>query len=212
MAPENRLYRASHLCSLGPRPQIMTALFTLLLREHFAAADNIESAVFRERLYKGGADADSTGILIEDATVWTPTRTQKRPAIIVKRNGWKHIKRLTFNSVAQTTQEGHKEYTKLWRGSHTIFCIAPHGAEAEELTREVYQFLMRFGPLFLRYFLLLMFELMEVGELHRLEESTTGYVVPITVAYGWSESWIIRRHIPALPDSRLEEIFRTYQQ
>jgi hypothetical protein len=149
--------------------------------------------------------------MIEDHTVWTPTRAGRRPAVIVKRNSWKHIKRLTFGSVAAQTEEGHTEYAKLWRGSHTLFCIAPEGAEAENLTTEVRNFMMRFGPVFRRYLQLLMFEMMEVGELHLLEEATLSYVVPITIAYGWNEAWIVRQHVPPLQDTRLQAIFDTYQ-
>ena len=51
-APENRMFRESNLCALGPQPQIMTGLFITELRKHYASADNVEHAVFRERLYK----------------------------------------------------------------------------------------------------------------------------------------------------------------
>lgn len=209
--PEDRIYQESHLCSLGPRPQIMTGLFLSLLRDHFASADNIEHAVFRERLFTRTSDTeDSTGILIEDATVWTPTRTQKRPAIIVKRNGWKHLKRLTLDSATGKTAEGHTTYVKLWRGSHTLFCLAPNGAEAEVLTAETYRFLMHFGPVFRQYFRLLQWELVDVGSLSNVEEAIKHYAVPITVAYGWDESWLIREHVPPLRDVRLSQIFETY--
>lgn len=210
--PEDRTFHESNLCSLGPRPQIMTGLFLLLLREHFASADNIEHGVFRERLYTGTSDTeDSTGILIEDATVWTPTRTQKRPAIVVKRNGWKHLKRLAFAGATGLDEEGHQTYVKLWRGSHTLFCLSPEGGEAEVLAAETYRFLMHFGPIFQQNFKLLQFELVDVGSLSQIEETSKGYAVPITVTYGWDEAWIIREHVPPLRDVRLSQIFETYQ-
>jgi len=187
----------------------MTALFLCLLRDHFASADNIANDVFRERLYVAG---DTTGILIEDATVWLPTRTEKRPAIVVNRNGWKHLKRLTLNGATGIDGDGHTHYAKLWRGSHTLFCIAPNGAEAEVLSTEIYRFLMHFGPVFQRSFKLLQFELVEIGPLSQLEEATKHYAVPITVAYGWCESWLIRKHEPTISDTRLADIFDTYRR
>jgi hypothetical protein len=185
----------------------MTGLFVELMRRHFADSDNIEHAVFRNRLY---TTADSTGILIEDATHWKPQNTQKRPGIVVKRNGWKHLKRLAFGNKTGVNEEGHTEYVTLWRGSHTLFCIAPEGAEAEILTAESYRFLMHFAQVFRRYFKLLMFEVMDVGPLSRVEEADKHYAVPITVAYGWAESWIVREHVPPLTDVRLSQIFETY--
>jgi hypothetical protein len=204
--PEDRTFHESSLCSLGPRPQIMTGLFVTLMRNHFADADNIEHAIFRSKLFVAGA---TTGVLIDDATVWTPDRTQKRPAIIVRRNKWMHLKRLTGFSTG-TTEDGFSEHVKLWRGSHTLFCMAPEGAEAEILAAESYRFLMHFGPIFRKYFKLLMFELLEVGALSQVAEVNNLYVVPITIGYGWDEKWHIRTHAPPLGDIRLSGIFTTY--
>lgn len=208
--PEDRTYKESNLCSLGPRPQIMTALFVTEMRKHFASADNIEHAVFRQRLFSQTTTGeDSTGILIEDATVWTPTRTEKRPAIVVRRNGWKHQKRLTTDNTG-VDEHGRTQHVKFWRGSHTLFCLAPEGAEAEILAAEAYRLLMHFGPRFRQYFKLLMFELVDVGPLSQVEEANKHYAVPITVAYAWDETWLIRQHVPPLRDVRLSQIFETY--
>lgn len=213
--PEDLTFRESNLCSLGPRPQIITGLFLTLLRRHFADADNIEHRVFRDRLYTQGtmlddtAD-DSTGILIEDATVWTPSRTGKRPSIIVKRNAWQQEKRFSFDSQATATEEGHPQYVKVWRGSHTLFCISKSGAETEILTAEAYRFLMHFSPIFRHYFNLLLFEVLEVGGLGQLDEATKRYVVPLTIGYGWSDSWTLIQHVPTIRDIRLSQIFETY--
>jgi len=212
MAIEDWTTKDSSLCSLGPRPQIMTGLFLTLLREHYASADNIEHAVFRERLYtEVSGSEDTTGVMIEDSTVWTPTRTENRPAIIVRRDGWQHLKRLTFDSSSGVDSSGRLHYAKLWRGSHTLFCISPSGAETEILTAETYRFLMHFGPVFRRSFGLHMFELLSVGPLSQVEEASKHYAVPITVAYGWDESWLIREHVPPLRDVRLSQIFETYR-
>jgi len=208
--PEDWTSHPNSLCAMGPQPQIMTGLFVALLREHYADANNIEHEVFRDRLYRRVPDPNATGILIEDSNVWTPGRTQKRPAIVVKRNAWEHMKRFTLDSLSGTSEDGWPQYTKLWRGSHTIFCISPEGGECETLVAETYRFLMHLGPVFRREFNLLKFELMQVGPLSMLEETSKHWTVPITVAYGWSETWIIRQHQPFTHDLRLSEIFNTY--
>jgi len=212
---EDRTFQESNLCSLGPRPQIMTGLFITELRKHFSSADNIEHDVFRERLFTqttatATTASDTTGILIEDATVWTPTRTQNRPAIVVKRNAWKHLKRLTMAN-SGVDSDGNTQHVKFWRGSHTMFCIAPNGGEAETLAAETYRFLMHWGPFMRKYFSLLLFELVDVGPVTIVKEASNHYAVPITVAYGWSEQWTIRKHVPPLEDLRLSQLFQTYR-
>ena len=204
---EDLTYHESNLCSLGPRPQIMTGLLLWLLREHYADADNIIHDVFRERLYVAG---DTTGILIEDSTVWTPTRAGKRPSIIIKRQGWKSIKRGTFDNASGSDIDGNIQHTKFVRGAHTVFCVAPEGAEVETLASETFQLLVHFGPIFREYFKLMAFDVMEMGAVSTLKEATDRYVVPINVGYGFEDSWIIRQHAPSLANVSLSTIFETY--
>jgi len=181
----------------------MTGLMRLLLTDHYRTPDNIEHEQFKRRLWKEGTD---TGILIEDASVWTPELSDKRPAVIIKRNNWRSIK-LGLDNLSGTTPEGFNEHTKFWRGSHTLFCIAKEGAEAEILAAETYRYLLHFGPIFRQYFDLMLFELMEVGGLNELEEASERYAVPLTVAYGWSETWILKLHAPRLKKLALSALF-----
>jgi len=206
--PEDWTSTPDTLCALGPTPQIMTSLFLTWLREHFSDSDNIEHAIFRDRLWD--SEACATRVMIEDATVWTPEMTQRRPALLVKRNSWEHTKRFTFDSQSGTTEDGRPTYTKLWRGSHTIFAVSPEGGECEILVAETYRFLMHFGPIFRQYFNLMKFELLQVGELSMIEETSKAYACPITVAYGWQENWAIRPWGPNITDLRLSQIFETY--
>ena len=202
--PEDRTDgQPNPLCSLGPRPIIMTGLMRILLTDHFSDASNIEHKLFRKRLWKKG---DDTGILIEDATVWTPGKTGSRPAVIIKRNTWKSQK-VSLNNFSGINSEGFDEHIKFWRGSHTLFCIAKEGAEAEILAAEVYRMLMHYAPVFREYFNLMLFELMDVGALGEIEEAHECYGVPITVMYGWSDNWVLRLQTPKLKRIGLSELF-----
>jgi hypothetical protein len=69
---------------------------------------------------------------------------------------------------------------------------------------------MHFGPVFRHYFGLLMFELLEVGALSMMEEEPDNFVVPITVGYGWAETWTVQENIAVIRDIRMSDIFRTY--
>jgi len=203
--PEDRtgIHKTNPLCSLGPRPIIITGMIRLLLTDHFSSAENVEHKLFRERLWKKG---DDTGILIEDATVWTPSKTGNRPAVIIKRNEWKSQK-AGLNNTEGTTSEGFDKHIKFWQGSHTLFCIAKEGAEAEILAAEVYRMMLHFGPVFREYFDLMLFDLAGVGALGEIEEAGERYGVPITVNYGWSEQWLLRMHAPKLKTIGAADLF-----
>ena len=204
MAAEDRLSFVSNLCSLGMRPLITAGLFRLMLIRHFADADNIEHPQLKGRIATFDAD---TGILIEDASVWTPEKTAKRPGIFIKRNRWECLKYGTLDSVKGIDSDGNREYMKLWKGSHTLFAISGESAEAEILGAEVYRFFLHFGPVFRQYLDLLAFDLAEVGEMHEIEEATEHFVIPITVGYGWSDSWVIREHTTEVKHIKLSELF-----
>jgi len=205
--PEDRIRLVSNLCSLGNRPIIMTSLMRLLLIDHFCRDDDLENAEFHERLFRYG---EETGILIEDATVWTPEKTQQRPAVIIKRNRWQCIKRGTLDSVKDVTAEGNTRHVKLWRGSHTLFCLAKEGAEAEILGDEVYRFFEHFGPVFRRYFGLLAFDLAYVDGPSEVEESSEHYAVPVTVGYGWDDTWLLYQRAPKIKKIKISEIYSPF--
>jgi hypothetical protein len=171
----------------------MTGLFRTLLIDHFSHEDNLEPP-YDAKLFTYDTD---TGILIEDALVWRPVLTEKRPAVIIKRNEWNSIK-AGIGNVSGVTAEGHKQYTKFWKGSHTIFCIAREGAEVEKLCAEVYRYMLHFGQIYRHYLDLLMFELLHVGPVGRVEEMKDHYMVPVSVGYAWAETWILRNTAPAI--------------
>jgi hypothetical protein len=201
--PEDRTEQYSNLCSLGPRPLFMTGILRTLLTTHFSDASNLEDQSLIGKLWS--ADACSN-ILIEDATVFTPGNTQTRPAVIIKRNTWKSRK-LGINNLNCTTPDGFNQYTKLMVGSHTLFCMAQNGAEAEILCAEVYRYYQHFGPIFREEFGLHMFEVMEAGGLNEIEEASEVYAAPVTIGYAWEDSWILKQHTPKLKTVEFSALF-----
>jgi len=199
-----------NFCSWGPRPLTMDGVFVELLQQHFESANNIEHEELQTRIFSKTASLNN--ILIEESTVWTPKETQRRPAVIVHQNGWKCIKRGTFDNVSGNTEEGFTRHTKYWRGSHTLFPIAKEGAEAKILAAEVYRYFNYFGPKFRRWFGLMMFELMGVGAPARIEEWDEHWTLPITIAYGWADEWILKPDDPVIATIRLSDIFSIWPQ
>lgn len=189
--------RVSQLCDQGNRLLITTGLLRLWLVGHFQQA-NLEDQdqTIQKMLWSPQA---TSGILIESITRWRPEMTEKRPGVIIKRNGWKRLRLGIADRMMGTVEStGQEVYGNFWQGSHTLFCIAGNGAEAEKLATEVFRELNQFGPKFRLAVDLMRFEVTEVGELLLLEEGRQNFVVPIVVAYVSSEAWRVNQETPLL--------------
>lgn len=194
--------KVSNLCSLLPRPLILTGLFRELLIRHFAKAEYIETPELAHLLWQEG---EQTGILVESIHRWTPELTEKRPAIIVKRNAYTN-QRMGIGDKLDgpgSDLQGNTHYTTFWVGSHTLFCIGGSGAQAELLGTEVYRELHQFHPLIRKTALLHRLQVTEVGAIAELEEATENFVVPVTVGYVFEDRWVIRQESPTLRNVRL---------
>ena len=186
----------SAICSLLPRALILTGVFRDTLVHHFAAPEYIEEPDLRQLIWQEG---ERTGIIVESVHRWRPELTEKRPAVIIKRNAYQN-QRFAIGDRHQLTR-GHRgdlSYATWWVGSHTLFCMGGSGAQAELLATEVQRELTEFGPLLQRTLWLHRFQLMGVGEVSELEESTQHFVVPVNVGYAFQETWTLRQQAPTL--------------
>jgi hypothetical protein len=188
--------RVSSWCSIAPRPHLMTGFFREWFINHFSKAENIEAKELRGKLWKA---IPSTDLVVESITQWRPDLTQKRLAIIIKRNDWQ-IQRVGIDDRLQGSDNinGTVEYSTLISGSHTLFCLAGKGTEAEILAAEVYREMIQFGPVIRQEMGLQRFMVVSVGALFELEESKENYGVPVTVSYVTSESWQLVPQAPVL--------------
>jgi hypothetical protein len=201
---ENRVERVSSLCSYGMRPHVMTGFLRQLLIGHFSDPQNIEDPKVRRHVKElgGWKETDSGlnpgGILIESITRWTPNTADKRPAVLIKRNGWQWSSRVVGDRAETNYYTGEVSYSGFWEGSHTLFCLSQSGAETEFLATEVVKFLILFSPLIREQMNFFKFYVSEVGGVGEVQEVTQGYAVPITVAYVAEESWSIQPLAPRL--------------
>lgn len=184
-------------CTLGPRPIVMTGLLRMWLIRHFSSADNVEDQAQTIRKLVWQTNIKNAGIVIESITRWTKELTEKRPAVMIKRNGWKRIKLGIGDRMQGTSdQDAQTAYGNAWQGSHTLFCIAGSGAEAEVLCAEVYREINQFAQQVRAAADLLRIEVTEVGEVAELEEAKQNFFVPVVVGYGFMEQWRIRQEVP----------------
>lgn len=194
--PEIRIEKASSVCSLGMRPLLMTGFLRQVLMEHFAEKDHIEDRSLHDYLWTSDAGSD---ILVESITRWNPEQAGARPALIIKRNGWRVERRGIDNRLMGFgSMDGSDAYTTFMSGSHTIFCLSLAGGECEKLAAEVYRHLVSFSSYIRRELDLHRFAVTEVGPLSELEESEEHYAVPISIAYTHEESWTVIPHAPKL--------------
>lgn len=179
----------------------MTGFFRDILVRHFTRQEGIEDLDLRHLLWR--AD-ERTNILIESIWRWRPQLTEKRPAILIKRNTCRNVQKGLDNFVG-VSRTGHEEFTTFWVGSHTLFCLGETGAIAEILSTEVQRELTQFGPLIRKTLDLNKFDVQEVGAIGELEEATENCVVPVTVGWAYEESWQLVKQ--ALPLRRISLAF-----
>jgi hypothetical protein len=176
----------------------MTGLVVQLLRQHFSDGHNIGEPSLRGTLWR---TTNPTGIVIESSTKWDPSKGGQLPAIVVKRNDYA-FQRFGINDQLMggygDDNSGAEWYTTFVIGSHTIFCLATEGAEAEVLGAETYFELLDFGPLFRRNFCLHRWVVQGVGAVHYLAEAAGAYFVPVTISYAFEQVWKLRPDAPLL--------------
>lgn len=173
------------------RPQLMTGIFRDILTRHFLSADTIEEPALRELVWQPG---ERTAIVIESAHRWRPELSEGRPAVIIKRNAYSNLRMGIGDRHmgGQLNRSGAETHTTFWLGSHTLFCLAKTGAQAELLGTEVQRELTQFGPVLQASLGLMRFAVTEVGEVAELEEAAGSSVVPVNCGYAYHEAWQLR--------------------
>ncbi len=196
MPPQIETNLLSNWCAIAPRPHLMTGFLREWFKYHFSNPDFIESKDLRGKLW---SRLDSSKILIESITQYKPDLVEKRPAIIVKRNDWQ-VQRAGIDDRLQggVSLTGERYYSTFLTGSHTLFCIAGHGTEAEILGAEVYREMLQFGPVIRQELDLMKFVMVGCGAMFELDEARENYAVPVTVSYAAEERWLLQPHAPTL--------------
>jgi hypothetical protein len=190
------------LCGSVYRYNQLTGIMLTWLSQHFSKTERILESGLKERVWD--PDFELSKIQILPVEEWKPQTTDQRPSILVKRNEQKFIRfgidnRLMGGSGPFATRRIH---VAALQGSHTVFCIAGEGGEAEQLAAEVSQELMKFAPIVREWLAMLRVELVSVGKLSKLEESSENFVVTVDIAYAYDQQW----ELTALDEPMIKEI------
>lgn len=194
--PQPAFDTGNNLNALGIMPHLITGFLRDWLTNRFSDPNNIANDKFRGLIWKANPP---TNILIESITRWKPETTETRPAIIIKRGNWTS-QRLVLNDYSgpDNTFLGSQSYGRLMIGSHTLFCIANTGIQAEVLAGEVFKDLNTYGLVIANILNLIKFEAVELGQLFQVEEGKENYAAPIVVQYTGQEVWTIAQQGPIL--------------
>jgi hypothetical protein len=196
---------ASNYCSLAAKPLLLTGFFRDILSQHFADPDRIyEPHLVRMIWSKNRA---TSKILVETLHKWQPQTTGQRPAIVIKRNGYKS-RRICITGQYQGNHlrnGGGSDHVQAWAGSHTLFCIGATGGQAELLANEVQRHLVSFAHIYAGMLGFLRFSVMSIGEVRRVEESREHFVVPVSVSYMYTQSWAVQEAAPLLRKITIEQ-------
>ena len=187
---------ASVVCRSGWRAWWITGMLRDVLVRHFAQALTIEDPDLRHLIWRPD---ERSRILVESYFRARPSMLGKRPAVLIKRNARQRLK-MTIGNRAGIDERGQELFTTWWVGSHTVFCLHGSGASVEMLADEVQRELTQFGPKILQYLGLHQFDVLQVDEIHEIEESKEHFMVPITVGWAFEERWALE-----------EESLKTYK-
>lgn len=170
-------------------PFQITRLIVQWLRQHYVPG-NIQQPAIQDNTW---LPTDDTKILIESYTKWKPQLTEKRPGLIVKRHQVQALQDGIGNRMmGGAGAEGLKDYRSVRLvGSHSVFCVAGEGGEAEVLAAETYRELMKFAPKMTERLGLIRTVLSSIGEISLLEEATENFAIPVTIAYAFWDTWRI---------------------
>lgn len=194
--PQLDVTQYNSICSVGWRPHLLTGFLLEWLRHHFSDAGQIEDVDLVNTLWK--AD-NTTNILIESITHWKPELTEKRLAVIAKRNDISN-RRLGIDDrmMGLVGPKNSVAYATYFEGAHTLFCIGKQGTEVEKLAAEVYRELAEFGPTVRQVLNLHKFMVQSIGAIFKIEEAKDSFAIPVNVMYAFEEAWSITPRAPIL--------------
>ena len=181
-------YELKAFCDLGMQAELLTGIFINILRNKFAKADYLLNPTLRSLLWKQNPP---TGILVESSGLWDPTKTEGRPAVIVKRNSYRNY-RLGIGDRIGSDAQGDERFTSFWVGSHTLFCLRDGELPSALLGGEVRDSLMAMGPVIRKDLNLRLYQVQEYGATARIagcKHVTFG--TPVTIGIAYEHSWTV---------------------
>jgi len=147
-------------------------------------SNNIEDSFYWD------IDPDKTELIIIPSFSESFENIQKRPAIIVKRNGINYEK-VAIDDQAEKYEDTIKFMVKA-NGSVTCVCVCKTAAQVELLAEKVSNLLIAFKKCIREDFNFIAFEVMNLGEVGILKEAKESFSIPITTSIIFEEKWTLK--------------------
>ena len=138
-------------------------------------------------------DPATSTLVIESVTRFNEAETERRPAILVKRNScsYERIGLTSGQVMGNTSLDGTRQHSRFVTGSHSIFTLSTQPKESELLAMEVSEQLGHFNQEIRRAMCLFRFDVADVSATSRLREAKHLFATAITVGYVGQESYIV---------------------
>ena len=194
----------SSLDNQGLRPLVVTGALKTILINHFSDENSIQDPDLKHAIWD--ILPNRSKINIDSVYRWNPDEAERGLGIYIKRNSMKKST-LYMADLFGATKENDREFSGIWIGSHTLFCVGANPAQAEILGTEVLQELEQFSPVIRDTLRMVRFRVAEIGALGQLDRRDKRYVVPITVSWAYGVSWVLRQQARPLDKLDVSLIF-----
>jgi len=187
----------SALCTSGVPALVLTGVMLQILRQKFCDPDEIEIASLQDKIWT--PSLETSKILIDPAYRWNPVEAMNRPSIMVRRHPIRS-QQLGINNqyMGAPQDDGAESYEDMEMTGHLLFCIGRTGAEAELLGTEVWKHFKHFGPILRKDLKLARFQVMELSEVGKVEESKTHFATAVSCFSAFFERWDLILESPIL--------------
>lgn len=184
-----------YLCSQGWSPVLMTGYLRDTLIRVWSDPDGFIIPSMSQYLWNA---ADGNGIIIEPSYRFDPNTVGRRPAIFIKRNRVQLKPTGLSGGLIQgydgnpTIGKGSTSYREtVFIGSHTLFLVGSKAGFTEALVNETVSRMLPFLNVIQNKLNLKILLLSEIGDVSKLEEYSDSFVVPITIAWAFSQVWAL---------------------
>jgi len=188
----------SALCTSGTPPLVLTGVMLQILRQKFADPDEIEISALKDKIWT--PSLETSKILIDPAYRWNPLEAMNRLAIMVRRHAVRS-QRVGIDDAHMghlQSPDGAESFEDLEMTGHLLFCIGRTGAESELLGTEVWKHFKHFGPIIRKDLKLARFQVMELSEVGKVEESKNHFATAVSCFSAFYERWDLVLESPIL--------------
>ena len=208
---EPRQLLESSIETTGLPPYIVSGALQRIIEAHFSMPERIFlKKSLGTLIWKPTTEQSAdTAIAIQQATDFDPNQANQRPAILVKRMQF-DAQPLGMDATGRATQiladksYAGEVYDTLWVGTHEVRCLSKTDGMSELLAQEVYQMLLKYGPVYCSEFKFSKFWPSKMGATVKVKEYGEHFCCPIQIDWAAAMRWQVRAVGPVLSHSKIE--------